>query len=298
MNTIDMNRLFQFVRVVEAGNISRAAKGLDVPKSIVSRNLALLEREVGQQLVYRTTRRFHLTESGRVLYEGAKSGFLGIESALNGLSRAEEEISGSIRITAPDDIGVHLLTGLLVEFKNLYPKIVFDIIYTNQILDLVAEGIDIAVRAGGLKDSSLRQRKAGNIEMILVAAPSFLDRHSLITKIEDISSSPTIGFGASLKSRTWWLQSGKSKMAVKIKPVMTANNFLAVCDLVVRGYGVGYIPRFICEPHLQSGALIHVLKSWRNEGEPLHLVLPGQKELPRRLKIFSDFLVKRLLEIF
>jgi len=298
MVPIDMNRLLQFVKVVDAGNISRAARGLGVPKSIVSRNLALLEKEVGQQLVYRTTRQFRLTATGRLLYEGAKSGFSEIQNSLTGIMSSEDEISGSIRITAPDDIGVYVLTGVLSDFKKLYPKVSFEIIYTNDVLDLVAEGIDVAIRPGRLKDSTLRQRKAGYIEMILVAAPALLELFDSLQTPESLTGIPTVGFGTNLRTQQWRLLTGKEKLTVKIKPAITANNFLVVCDLVVRGHGVGFVPRFLADPHLKSGKLIHVLKSWRGEGAPVQIVLPGQKEIPRRIKIFSDFCAKKLQEFF
>lgn len=298
MIQIDMNRLLQFMKIVDAGNISRAAQGLGVPKSVVSRNLALLEKEVGQQLVYRTTRQFHLTASGRLLYEGAKSGFAEIQNSLTGITSSEEEISGSIRITAPDDIGVYVLTGVLSDFKKLYPKISFEVIYTNEVLDLVAEGIDVAIRPGRLKNGTLRQRNAGYIEMILVAAPALLELFDSLQTPESLISLPTIGFGTTLRGQQWRLQSGKNKVSLKIKPSIAANNYLAVCDLVARGHGIGFVPRFLSDQHLKSGKLIHVLKSWRGEGAPIQIVLPGQKEIPRRIKIFSDFCAKKLQEVF
>ncbi len=298
MIPIDMNRLLQFVKVVESGNISRAARGLGVPKSVVSRNLSLLEKEVGQQLVYRTTRQFQLTAAGRLLYEGAKNGFSEIQNSLIGITSSEEEISGTIRITAPDDIGVYVMTGVLSDFKKLYPKISFEILYTNEILDLVAEGIDVAIRPGRLKDSSLRQRKAGSIEMIIVTAPEMLESLNSLSGPDGLTAFPCVGFGTTLRGQQWRLQSGKTKLSLKIKPAMVANNFLAVCDLVVRGHGVGFVPRFLAEPHLRSGKLVHVFKSWRGEGAPIQIVFPTQKEIPRRIKTFSDFCVKKLQEVF
>jgi len=298
MISVDMNRLLQFVKVVKAGNISRAAESLGVPKSILSRNLALLEREVGQQLVYRTTRQFHLTESGHVLFEAAQQGLGSIERSLEDLHISEKEISGTIRITAPDDVGVLVLMRIIDEFSKMYPKIHFEIIYTNETLDLVAEGIDVAVRVGVLKNSSLKRRHAGRVELILVAAPSLLNLQGKAIALEHLTNIPAVGFSKKGRNLLWSLQSGTQKVQMKMKASMIANNYLAVCDLVVRGHGVGFVPRFLCEPYLKSGELIHILKSWRNDGVPIQIVLPGQKETQKRIKIFSDFCAKKLAETF
>lgn len=295
---IDLNRIYQFIRIVEAGNISRAAGVLGVPKSMVSRNLALLEREIGQQLVYRTTRQFHLTETGRQLFEVAKPNLSQIEDSLEQLQYSKEEVAGSIRITAPDDIGIHVLTEIFDEFKKTYPKVNFEIYYSTEILDLVAEGIDVAIRIGNLKDSSLRKRQVGFVEIILVASADFLKAQNRSVTLENILELPTVSFGRKSRTQQWHLQSKEEKISLRIQPTMMANNYMAVCDLVMRGHGVGFLPKFLCEPHLKSGALVQILKPWSNAESPIQLLLPGQKETPKRIRVFSDFCIQKLSKIF
>ncbi len=158
--SFDLNRTYYFIKIVEAGNISKAAGILNEPKAKLSRNLALLESELGVQLVYRTTRQFKLTEAGMIFYQNSKDHLNALVAASTTLKDNDEQISGLLRITAPDDIGIHVVTRIINDFSAVYPLVQFDLIYTNDMLDIVKLGVDLAFRVGGLKDSSLIQKKS------------------------------------------------------------------------------------------------------------------------------------------
>lgn len=294
---IDLNRTYLFIKIIEAGNISRAATLLNEPKAKLSRNLALLEEELGVQLVYRTTRQFKLTEAGMTYYQNSKEHMDALIQASTSLRENEEEVSGLLRITAPDDIGVHVVTKIINEFSAIYPKVTFELIYTNDVLDLVKLGVDVAFRVGNLKDSTLIQKKMANIEFFLASSPKYLHRYSSLTDLEQLSEHQTIGF---LPSHPvgWKLSSRTKKKTLKLKHKMTANNFLVIRDLVRDGHGIGYLPKFLCQSQLASGEIVQILKQWGDEGSPLQIAVPHQKKISRKVRTFMDFAAKKCNDYF
>ncbi|MCM2348657.1 MAG: LysR family transcriptional regulator [Bacteriovoracaceae bacterium] len=294
--TFDFNRSYWFIRIVDSGNITRAAELLNEPKAKLSRNLSLLEEELGVQLVYRTTRQFKLTEAGLLFYQKAKTHIDGILEAANQLSEEKSEISGLIKITAPDDIGVYVITRIISEFSSIYPKVSFELIYSNEVLDLVKLGVDLAVRMGSLKDSILIQKRVGNVKFILVASPKYLDRNQPISSPEELHEHQTVGFSS--KSPIWELISKNKTKTIKLKHKYVANNFIAIRDLALRGHGIAFLPAFLCDSNLANGDLIHVLKNWGDEGSPIQIAIPHQKNVSKKIKTFRDFLSKKLAENF
>lgn len=295
--TIDLNRTFLFIKIVEAGNISKAAELLNEPKAKLSRNLALLEEELGVQLVYRTTRQFKLTEAGMSLYQNSKGHMDALMEASLGLQKNEEQVSGLLRITASNDIGVHVVTKIVNEFSAIYPKVTFDLIYTNDLLDLVKMGVDIAFRVGNLKDSTMIQKKVTNLEFFLASSPKYLARCDSITDINQLKQHPTIGFNSSGPNE-WKLSSKNKKVTLKLKHKITANNFFTVRDLIKDGHGIGYLPRFLCLPQLASGEIVQILKQWGDEGRPIQITVPHQKKISKKVRTFMDFAAKRCLDYF
>lgn len=295
MRGIDLNRIEDFLKIVELGNITRAAEALGERKAKLSRNLALLERDLGVQLVYRTTRQFQLTGPGLDFYHQMKVHYAGLEDVITSLVNREEEIEGGIRLTAPEDIGNQIVTPIVHDFCNRYPKTRFELIYTNQMLDLVKLGIDIAFRIGNLKDSALIHRKVGQVDLIAAASPAYLEKAKALASPDDLTKHSTIGFSAADKF-VWRLFSQSSKRAVQVKPDFIANNYLTIRDLTLLGRGVSFLPRFLVEGHIRRGELVHVLRHWRNEGSPVQLTMPSQKNIAKRIRKFFDFAAKAVAE--
>lgn len=298
ISSLDLNKIRIFLQIIEAGNLTKAATVLNERKSKLSRDLAALEADLKIQLVYRTTRQFQLTDAGKEFYRRAKDALLNLNHAVEDMSSNSTELAGVIRITASEDIGNYVLNPILADFKEKYPKVLFDLIYTNQVLDLTAAAIDVAVRIGTMKDSSLLQRKIGHIDSVLVATPEFIDRYLDLNNIENLSEVPAVVFGNKSKKVFWNLMFGKEKKRIAIKPSWMANNFVTVRDCVLRSQGVGFMPKFLVKAEIQSGQLVHIFKNWSDLPVPLQLVFPGQNEMSTRIKIFSDYAVKRLRETF
>lgn len=295
---IDLNRIRTFIKIVELGHISKAAEVLGAQKSVVSRSLALLEKEIGVQLIYRTTRKFQLTDAGRLLFDQAKSGLELVENSITQLGTQAKDVSGRIRITAPEDIGNLVITPILQDFRRFNPKIDFDIIYTNEVLDLVALAVDIAIRVGPLKDSTLKRRSGGFSDQLLVASPQFLEKCKQTPTPETLEDHDCVGFISSGTLQAWRLADNQKTVVFKPKAIIAANNYSVLKDFVLAGAGIGCIPRFVCEPYLKSGQLVHLAKSWHSPKTPVNILLPSKKELSHRLKIFTEFCSKKLSEVF
>lgn len=297
LKAVDLNRLVDFVKIIDFGNITRAAEGLGEPKAKLSRSLALLESELNVQLVYRTTRQFQLTDAGRELYRNAKPQLAELESALHGISHQKEKVEGLLRVTAADDIGSHLVTPLVAAFRRQYPSVDFELIYTNEYLDLVKLGVDLAFRVGNLKDSSMIRKVLGKTEMILVASPEYLAKAPALESLSDLAKHETIAFTGG-DPGIWKFTSKSGTQTVKVKPRLHANHFPAIRDLALQHFGVAFVPRFLCERPLASGDLVSVLKSMRSEGFPLQIVMPGGKNPPLRIKRFFEFAAREFPKHF
>lgn len=295
MSDVDLNRVRDFLKIVELGNITRAAEALGERKAKLSRNLALLEQELGVQLVYRTTRQFKLTDSGAQFYQSMKTHLGAADQVISSIANLKDTVAGRLRLTAPEDLGHLVITPIVNEFSKLYPLVEFDLIYTNQVLDLVKLGIDVAFRIGPMRDSSLLHKKVGTIDFIIVAAPSYLEKSPSLQNPDDILKHETLDFAPQPQEKHQWRVVNKtSHRTLTLQPKMVANNYLILRDLTVLGHGLCLMPKFLAQPEVNSGRLIHVLKSWFQEGAPVQITMPAQKNVASKVRKFFDYSVQRL----
>lgn len=296
MEQLDLNQIRSFVKLVQAGSFTKAAEVLRQPKSRVSRRLAALEKELGVQLIYRTTRQLQLTEMGRAYYDRAQGLIEGLESLSTEVSDATSEVAGLLKVTASDDMGVKLLPLILDEFSKQYPQIRFEIFLAQSYVDLVKESVDVALRIGTLKDSSLRARRVGSVKNIFVATPGLLERHRHWEDLSQIESIPFVGMSMLNKIEVFRGSEGK-KWSFKPNVKFTSNNPAMLLELALLGKGMAFIPEFLCLDHLRTGKLIHVHKNLRGQEVPVNVVTPEQREIPLKVKKFTEFLAKKMKEV-
>lgn len=297
MEQLDLNQIRTFVRIVQAGSFTKAAELLHQPKSRVSRRLAALERELGMQLIYRTTRQFQLTENGRMYYERCKGLIEGLENLTTEMSETTSEVSGVIKITAPDDMGITKLPMVLDEFMRLYPRIRFEVHLSQAYVDLVKESIDVAIRIGRLKDSSLKVKKVTVLRNIFVATPGFLERYRHADEFSELGKMPYISLGASHQLSVIRTTDGK-KITTKMNSIFSCNNPSLLVEMALCGRGLAYVPEFLVLEQVKSGRLVHIHKNLQGEEVQISLVTPEQKEVPLKVKKFVEFAAKRLKEMF
>jgi len=303
---VDLNRLALFVQLAESGSFTQAALKLRQPKSRVSRQLKDLERELGLNLVYRTTRQFQLTDAGRELYLRTKEGLQIIESAAQSAEDRRRDVRGRIRLTAPEDLGLAQLNPLIIEFSKSHPHVEFDLIYSGEVRDLVKEGIDLAFRFGRLKDSSLLQRRLGRPHFMFVASPTLLDRLGSLNRLEQLEQFPFLEFTplglspmqGSAASRGAVDRRDGTRQKWTARARLRMNSLLSLRDLALAGHGVTTLPEFLARDHLKDGTLIHVLKNYGLDAAPLHLVSPpASRSQALAIRNFAEFCIERLKDL-
>lgn len=290
MNPFD--EMQHFVRIVEAGSISAAAEQLGVAKSGVSRRLAELEKRLGSRLLNRTTRRSSLTEEGRSYYEGAVRLLSNLGELESLVANSQTALEGRLKIAAPLSFGLAHLTPAIEAFARAHPGVRIDVDFSDRLVDLVAQNFDLAVRIAELGDSSLRARRLCPIRLILCASPLYLERHGLPASPADLGDDQVlhydIGGGAAMRL-------GGERVAA-VRPRFTANNGDFLRDMAIAGHGVVLTPTFIVWQALARGELVPLLADFWPPPLNAYAVYPQGRYLPRRARVFIDFLASRFGE--
>jgi DNA-binding transcriptional LysR family regulator len=294
IRTMDLNRAVTFVRVVEDGGFTAAARVLGVPKSSVSRSVSLLEEELGVRLLQRSTRKVQVTEAGRVFYDRASRALAGLEDAEAAVSDLQSSLRGSVRLTAPPDAAAGILAPLIARFVELHPAVHVECVLTGRIVDLVAEGVDFAFRASKITDSSLVARRLSARDSGLYAAPSYLARRAAPARVADLAGHDCVIFRADQGRARWTLDGPEGEEHVEVQGRVSADDFAFVHRAVVHGAGIGLMPRFIAEPSVARAELTRVLPNYLGLRGVWHLVYPTGRFLPRRAVAFRDFVLAEL----
>ena len=287
---MDFNEILAFTKVARAGSFTAAARELDLPKSTVSRKVAQLEARLGARLLQRTTRKLRLTDVGADYFERCVRILRDLEEAELAVTEMQAEPQGTLRITAPVDIGVALLGPPLRTFLGQHPQVRADVVLTDRVLDLVEQGIDLAIRAGVLGDSSLVARNIGVAQGVLCASPAYLERREEPRAPADLAHHDCIKFRPAVDSSTWRLRGPRGMTDVHIDPRVTVNNFDMVREAALAGLGIAILPAFRCAEDFRAGRLRRVLSGWCTGGIPLHALYPSTRHLSPRVRAFLDIL--------
>ena len=293
MTTIDLNRAAMFVRVVESGSFTNAARSLSVPTSSVSRAVAALEEELGVLLLQRTTRKLVLTTGGTAFFERAREAialFAGAtEAALD-----DKAPRGLVRITAPTDMSAYLARHL-TEFRVQYPDIRVDVLLTTRYVDLLGEGIDIALRAGVLEDTTLIARKVTSSSAGLYAAPEYLGRRGTPTTFAELVRHDCIVLRGKGDKTTWELEGPDGAHRMLVQGALTGDGLGFVMSAVVAGAGIGLVPLARAKEVEQEGLVVRVLRELTTKGADFSVAVTS-RQLPQRVLLLRDFLVQALLQ--
>lgn len=294
----NLNKLVVFKEVVQAGSFTKAALNLKQPKSRISRIVSSLEKELGMQLIYRTTRQFQLSDAGEELFNRIAPLLNEIKNSLEFVTSESEDMAGTIRVTSPEDVGSELMAKLCQEFMELYPKIQISLHASTQLLDLVKESIDVSIRVSKSKDSTLIQKKIGQVQMIFIMSPNLFQKYKP-RKLEDLEKIPFLVFDAkNLKSTPVKVTNSRETKTIKPRPSFGSNNFGVLRAMALNNSGFALVPAFLVQDYLNRGELIHVCKEWRSEGTPIQILIPHQKEVSKKIRKFIDFIAPRLMQYF
>ncbi len=294
----DINRsgeLEVFVRVIETGGFSAAARSLDMTPSAVSKLVARLEQRLGTRLLQRSTRQLQLTPEGCAFYERGLRVLADLEEAERCAS-AHAEPRGQLRVNSNVPFGQHFLLPLLPRFLQRNPQVGVDLTLNDEVIDLLEQRTDVAVRAGPLKSSSLVARRLGSTRMMIVAAPSYAQRQGLPRTAEELLAHNRLDIGHARAMQGWpVLQDGRERMVLP-NGNARASNGDALRQLVLGGLGMARLAAFQVQADIADGRLLPVLED-ANPGdlEEVHAVFLGQGGyLPLRVRAFLDFLVEHV----
>lgn len=282
-----------FVRTIESGSFTKAAKQVGVTKSAISRRVSDLEARLNTQLVLRTTRSLSLTEAGEALFQRAVPLLADWQEA-EAVSLSDNcALSGRIRLAAPLSFGVKYLGPALLDFKALHPSLNFDIDFSDRQIDLISEGVDVAIRIGTLSDSSLIARKLASIDMVAAIAPDLLAEKGRPETPQDMHRFDELRY--THRSRKGWQYTDPHGQGgdIELASTLQANNGNFLIEAAIAGQGVTIQPLFIACDALRNGTLEVVLPDYKWSNISAYAVYPPTRHLSLRVRTFVDFLAKR-----
>ena len=298
---MDVTALEIFVDVVRRGSFAAVARDRDADPSAISRTIASLEEELGGRLFQRTTRRLALTEAGTVFFDRVQPMIEELRGARESVAEANTHARGTLRVTTSVSFGQRRLVPLLPRFMALYPDLTIDLLLTESVVDIIAEGIDVAIRLGHLTESGLVARRLLRTSYVVCASPAYLAAHAEIRRPEDLRDHeclllPFPGF------RTRWIfRERKSQTReVPVRGRVVISTAVALQQCAVAGMGVTLLPNWMVADDIASGVLKRVLGDYDVTASDFEtgiwMVYPTRAHLPLKVRVFSDFLRKSLKE--
>jgi DNA-binding transcriptional LysR family regulator len=283
-----------FAKIAETGSFAAAVADLGISSPTVSKALARLETRFGEKLIHRTSRRFALTESGRVLAVRAAQ-ILAEGEAVEAEAQAKSATPrGRIRLAAPMSFGLRHVAPALPAFMSAYPEVSIDLRLDDRMVDLVAGGIDVALRIADLPDSSLIARRLCPVSRWVVGAPSYFLRRGTPRRPRDLEDHSCLGYSYLTSGETWRFRNASGvEEAIDINARLSANNAEALCAALDAGEGIALQPDFIAWQSVREGRVVQVLADWTAPPLALNLVTPGGGPRPIRLRVLMDFLTHR-----
>ncbi len=284
-----------FRSVVEQGSFADAARHLGLPNAAVSKNVKTLEQSVGVQLIMRTTRKMSVTEAGDLYYHHICKILDDITEADDAVTEMSGEPRGTLKLTAPVSLGLIMVTPLIAAFRREFPRIEISLDLTDEKVDLLERGLDLAIRgSGALADSSLKARKLSNLDRIICASPEYLAAKPDITDPSDLSSHDCLLYSRWDRQDRWKFMRKQASRTVQVTGGYTVNNSMAIRQAVLDGAGVALIPKIMVANDVGEGTLINLLPDWTPEQQAIYALYPDSAHIVKRVRVFIDFLVEHL----
>jgi DNA-binding transcriptional LysR family regulator len=294
----DLNDLFYFSIVVEKNGFAAAGRALDIPKSRLSRRIAQLEDRLGVRLLQRSTRRFAVTEAGQRFYRHCQAVIAEAQAAEEAVAQLTTEPRGLVRVSCPVSITQHVMAGILPAFMQRYPQVKVLLLSTNRRIDLINEGVDVALRVRFKldTDSDLVVRTFGHSHSLLVASPAYLDQHGRPAEPEDLSKFDTISI-AELEWQSWELIGPDGRtFKLEHQPRLMCGDFPITVAAAKQGLGIALLPESVCCAALNAGELEVILPEWSPPQGIVHCVYPSRRGVLPAVRVLIDWLAEKMPE--
>lgn len=283
-----------FVGVVEQGSFARAAERMDMSTSAVSRHVAELEAHLDTRLLNRTTRRISITESGQAFYERTLQLLADLDEAEAAASSSTATPRGTIRLTCSINFGVPHLAPAIGAFQARYPEVLFDVSASDRFVDLVEEGLDLAIRIGDLGNANLIARKIGQMQLVTCASPAYLKRHGTPKRPEELATHNCLTYEYAPVKNQWRFQDKHGNaLKIHIAGSVNANNGEMLAAIASEGVGIAHEPDFIVNPRIDAGLLVPILLKYQPLPLSIYAVYPSRRHLSAKVRAFVDFLMAR-----
>jgi DNA-binding transcriptional LysR family regulator len=283
-----------FVKVADSGGFAAAARDLAMSPPAVTRAVAMLEDRLGTRLFVRTTRSVRLTESGERFLQDSRRILQELEEAEEAAVGSHAAPRGELHITAPVLFGRIFVTPILGDFLGLYPLVNARTLFVDRVVNLMDEGLDVAIRIGDLPDSSLIAVRAGTVRRVMFASPDYLDKHGLPQRPEDLSKHRLIQSLTMGASPEWPFQENGKPFSIRAEPRLRMNTNDAVIELALRGWGLSRLLSYQIAPYLAEGRLKTVLHEFELPPQPIHVVHQEGRMVSAKVRAFVDYMAERL----
>ncbi|SUC33933.1 D-malate degradation protein R [Providencia rustigianii] len=293
----DLNDLYYYVKVVEYGGFSQAGLALGIPKSKLSRRIADLEQKLNVSLIYRLTRQFHVTEIGQVFYQQCKNVVDEANIAHELICSVQTHPKGTIKLSCPVALLQVYLQDLLIDFMVKYPDIDVQILAVNRPVDVISEGLDLALRVRSLPldDSGLMMKVLGYSRRVLVASPSLFIEKGEPTEPEQLVNYPMLGNTEHSQRYTLTLKNNDDlSFTQHFTPKLATTDVLTLYHAALKGVGIARLPLGVVEKELQTGALVEVLPEWKFPEDIIHAVYPSRKGLLPSVQLLLSYLAENI----
>ncbi|SAL00918.1 LysR family transcriptional regulator [Caballeronia ptereochthonis] len=292
---MDVNELTLLVEILDAGNLSEAARRLKMSRANVSYHLNQLEKSVGLQLVRRTTRRVEPTEIGLKLYEHGRSIQNALLAAQESVSTLGQRLQGRVRLSVPSGYGQLVMSEWLIAFKREYPDIVLDVMFENRVEDLLRDEVDIAVRVMPEPPPSLVARDMGPVRYVACASSAYAEEHGMPTQLDELRVVPVITATVVGKQTRVAAYLDDERHEVLLEPSLISENFTFLRDAILAGLGVGIVPDYVVMEDMRRGDVVTALDQWRLSifGTHMYMVYMPNRHHTRATLAFIDFMLDR-----
>ncbi|MDH0864388.1 LysR family transcriptional regulator [Mitsuaria sp. GD03876] len=292
--SIDLAEMRAFVAVVTDGSFTTAADRLGTDKARLSRIVSRMEEKLGARLLTRSTRRLSVTEVGRDYLERAVCILSAAEAAEAAVAQQSGEPKGLLKITAGSEYGPLVVDRWLAAFLKVSPKVTIEAEYTNRLVDIIHEGVDVAIRVGALPDSGLSARRLGEVAYGLYAAPGYLRDAPALSAVGDLANHDLI-----MKTRRgrpfWTLLNGSETAEISEPPRAAVSSTVAAKNLALEGIGIAQLPRFMAAAHVADGSLQRVLPGWAEEPAPVHALFASSRYMDPKVRGFVDLCIRAFM---